>query len=68
MGKSCKVAQCKNESTEKKLSTFSVPNLRKEREKWSQILNCDLDDKAVVCEKHFDPNDIKSNEVYCSFR
>ena len=53
----CKVPSCRLAND--KVSLFSVPKNEELREKWANILGCELNKSSFVCEKHFDSSDLK---------
>ena len=61
MGKKCKIPHCHIKTKEEKLSIFTVPKNTEQRQKWSEILGCTLNENSYICEKHFLPADIKSS-------
>lgn len=60
----CAVKTCASRSNENKISFFSSPKDEFEREKWIQILSCDLKSRSLVCENHFFPQDINSEKHF----
>ncbi|CAH0560788.1 unnamed protein product [Brassicogethes aeneus] len=60
MGKVCCVPGCNVTNRKVKRSIFQVPKNVEYRQKWSEILNCQLTEKSNVCERHFSASDMKS--------
>jgi len=64
MGRRCVVPNCKSGHRgyeNEKITIFSVR--KNDIAVWSEILGCNLNEKSCVCEKHFNPKDIKLKSI-----